>query len=465
MSRTVLFIAPNSWVVRNWIASGLIDRTADEIGLDVELASPFEDPTISTPGGREIRNHFIAAGYRGRNDIPAHFPALLYWIYFFRLRAFALEVENGSIQMMMLSRRRDAVHYAIRTITALFPRGSGRRRFIRGIIDSINPRHRRTGEVLDSVQPRALVVGTPGFLFLDQTFMVEARRRGIDVHCVVNSWDNMTSRGAMIRRPKTLMVWNEYMRDQAEEIHQYPRERTHVVGSLQFSRYRDPVSDEERKAVYDRLGLEDGSPYMLFLTGQHVPQYEAEDVERLRALLDRSEYAELPLVVRVHPQADEEPFEAIGHEGLILDLPPKFSAEGSGGSRFDTREMRAMAALLQNSTAVFSSWGTTALLEAAIFDRPIIQLRWMDVFWRKNRDQASRVHDFQRYLHLVPFDQTGCRLFSDSPETFLDDLNNLMNEPARHAEGRARAVSELATLPLEDAPSRVVAVLAGALGG
>ncbi|HXG58410.1 MAG TPA: hypothetical protein VNL91_05270, partial [Thermoanaerobaculia bacterium] len=459
---SLLFVAPNSWVIRNWITTGLADLAAGQLGVEPVFTSPFAISEFSSPTGRRFRNLTIPAD-AGRADVPAGFPRLLYVMYYLRLRTFAQEVENGSIQMMMLSRRRDAVHYVIRAIRTLLPRGSRRRAVARKIVDAINPVHEPTGRIFDEVRPVAVVVGSPGFLFFDQTAMIEARRRGIPVHCVVNSWDNMTSRGSMIRRPETLMVWNEYMKEQAREIHDYPPESTHVVGSLQFSRYREPLAAADHESVRRRLGLPPDEEYFLFLTGQHVPDYEAEDVAKLLEVLERSEFAHVTLVVRVHPQAPDAPFKAITHPRLIVDVPPKFSTN-EAGSWFDVSDMKAMAALLTEAKAVFSSWGTTALLEAAIFDRPIIQLRWMDAFWRVNRDQAVRVHDFQKYLHLVPFDASGCRLFSDSPESFLEDLKLALAHPRSLAEGRIRAVESLATPPLDAAPSRVVEVLRGALG-
>lgn len=71
-----------------------------------------------------------------------------------------------------------------------------------------------------------------------------------------------------------------------------------------------------------------------------------------------------------------------------------------------------MAALLSRAEAVFASWGTTALLEAAIFKRPIVQLRWMDALPGRAPEDRERIRDVQRYEHMKPFDAIGCRIFS-----------------------------------------------------
>lgn len=304
-----------------------------------------------------------------------------------------------------------------------------------------------------------MIVGSPGFLFLDQLMMVEAARRQVAVHCVVNSWDNMTSRGPMIRRPASLMVWNEHMRQQAGEIHAYPLSNTFVVGSLQFTQYAQPVTCEERTALYSRLGLQRGQPFFVFLTGQHLARYEAEDLREMLSELDATPHRDVHVVVRLHPQADPRPFKSIRDRRILFDEPPRFSDRGAGGFRFGSEEIRAMAALLSEAKLVFSSWGTTALLEAAIFDRPIIQFRWMDAFRRENPADAARVAEFQRYLHLKPFDASRCRLFCDSPVHLPKIIEQALDGGREGTERRRAVVCSLATPPLDQAPFRVVNVL------
>lgn len=459
MSRRLLFVGPNSYVVRNWVASGLADAVRDDLALEPVFVTPFADAAFESPTGERYANHTVpSTSYKGQ-DLPADFPRLLWWLYYLRLRTFAQEVENGSIQLMALASRRDWIHYAVHAVRTLLPRGSARRRGTRRLLDAINPRHAASAAVLDRVQPAAVIVGSPGMLFLDQLMIVEAQRRGIPVHCIVNSWDNLSSRGAMIRRPDTVMVWNRFMAAQGTEIHEYPAERIHVVGALQFTEYGTPPSADELQALYRRLELPVGTPYLLYFTGQHVPEYEAEDVAALLRALEGTPFADHMVVVRVHPQAPLEPFRDIRHPRLVLDLPPRFAARGANGAAFDSAEIRAMGALLAQSTVVFSSWATTALLEAAIFDRPIIQLRWMDAVPRAKSEQAARVKSLQRYEHLKALDAAGCRLFSDQPSDLPQRLGYLVTHAVELQTGRAQAARTLATFPLDKVPQRIVAVL------
>jgi len=84
----------------------------------------------------------------------------------------------------------------------------------------------------------------------------------------------------------------------------------------------------------------------------------------------------------------------------------------------------------------------------------------MNAFNRANPEQKIKMEDFQKYLHLIPFDETGCRIFSDSLNSLSPDIEDLVNNDHLFRQNRKRAVHELAVTPLKNAPMRIVAVLA-----
>jgi hypothetical protein len=460
----ILFVAPNSYVLRNWIASGLADACVDTLGLEPSFVTHFDDPTFTGPSGRAFVNHHVPlARVRGK-ELPADYPRALYLLYYLRLRVAARELPYGGGQLLRLSRRRDAWHYAIAAAARVLRRGGAVRRRLRERAEATDfavPRYRR---LIEEIEPACVVTGTPAIFFLDQLMTLAARQAGVRVHCVVNSWDNLVSRGPMMQRPDSLMVWNACMREHALRVHGLDAGRVHVVGSLQFTQYARPVTDEERRAIARRVGVAHERPYLLYLGSAEVPQYEAEDVARLLEVLDASEFRGMPLVARLHPQVDAGALESLAHPALRIDRPPRFQGKGGNGLSFGEREMRAMAALLSGARVVFASAGTTALLEAAIFDRPMVQLRWLDALPRARPEQVARVRDYQRYVHIQDLDATGCRLMSDRPDTLLGELRDMLAREAEFSGRRHAAVERLVTTPVGSAPARVIAGLARELG-
>jgi hypothetical protein len=58
------------------------------------------------------------------------------------------------------------------------------------------------------------------------------------------------------------------------------------------------------------------------------------------------------------------------------------------------------------------------------------------------------VRDFQRYIHMRAFDETGARPYCDHPDEFNATLAELEARRDEYSRRRALAVASLTTLPL-----------------
>jgi UDP-N-acetylglucosamine:LPS N-acetylglucosamine transferase len=121
--------------------------------------------------------------------------------------------------------------------------------------------------------------------------------------------------------------------------------------------------------------------------------------------------------------------------------------------------MEYMAAFLGGAKYVISSWGTTALLEACIFQRPSIQLRWMDSVVHTNNAEVLMVKNFQRYIHMRAFDEEGARLYCDTPETLIETMEKLDSMEDHFNQRRFNAVKRIVKTPLGDVLNRVISVI------
>ncbi len=446
--KNVLLAAPNSYVIRNWIAGGLAGALEAELGVRAVVASPFQEPEYADPAGRRFANH------------PLEVELLGLWRRLLVLRAhvFAQEVPFASSQMTRVAHRRDRYHWAARLLRPLAPRGGRNRRRIRRAFERRLPRFEEAGRLLDRLQPALLITGTFGVYPVDLALLSEARRRDIPRLCVVNSWDNMTTRGSMICRPDRLAVWNEYMRRQAARIHGFPEEQVEVVGALQMVPHAEPPTPGELEEMYRRIGLAGGDPYLLYVSSQLFQEYEVEEVRLLAGALARSEFRDVPLVVRLHPQAHREAFAGIAGN-LFFDQAPPFSDRATGGASFGFAEVRHLAALLGRAEAVFSTIATTAILEAVLLDRPAIQLLWTEIDRRAPAEQVRGVRWSRRYPHIQFFDSLSCTAYSRSPADLEETLREALGSEELEA-GRARALEQVVRPPLEAVPARIVGMAA-----
>ena len=268
----------------------------------------------------------------------------------------------------------------------------------------------------------------------------------------------------MSRRPDRLLVWSEEMRRQAVDVHQYPDDRIEVTGPLQFKFYADPVTPGEIASMRKRIGLGAAEPFLAYVCGARTTSYDVEDVLEMLRQLARGPYRDLRVVVRPHPQAPREAYESLTGHGVLLDPSPDLTDEETHPEALDTSAIRHMASLLDDARFVVSSWGTTALLEACIFDTPAVQLRWMDALPRSNPAEAGLVRDFQRYIHMRAFDASGARPYCDQPEALNGTLAELDARRDEYSKRRAETVRRLTCPPLGGVIDRVCAAIAPQFG-
>lgn len=461
----VLASAPFPLTLRNFLPTGLASTLSGRLGAEVEFLSAYPQEEFRDSGGRAYRNHGIGSrpGFGGVPEIEGITP-LDKALKSIHLTGFAVEYPDGSLQNLELSRRRNAQWVIARGITAVVPRASAGRRVLRELYARYRPRRKAVADAFDRCEPALLLVASPGHYWLDHFALDEARRRGIPSACIVLSWDNLYSRGPLCRRPDLLLVWSEEMARQAVEVHQVPPERIGVVGALQFVFYDAPVTPAEEAVMRRRIGLGPDEPYLAYVCGARTSRYDVEDVVAMLEQLERGPYAGLRVVVRPHPQGSRDTYRELVPRGVLIDHSPDLTAAATAPESVDLPAIRHMASLLTAARFVVSSWGTTALLEACIFDTAAVQLRWMDAVPRANPVEVAKVRDFQRYIHMRAFDATGARPYCDAPAELNDVLCDLERRAAEYSAWRRTAVERLVRLPLGSVVDRVADAVAPLLG-
>jgi hypothetical protein len=445
----LLVSAPFPLTIRNFLSTGLVDELASRFGLRVEFISPYARNEFGSVSGRRFANHQLRA-VKGAWGVPVVEGVTLLdrALMSVHLTGFSLEYPDASLLTIELSSRPGPQRLLARALTLLAPRDSDRRRWLRDAYARYRPTRTNVQAAFAAAQPSLVLVASPGHYWLDYFVLDEARRRGIPSVCVVLSWDNLYSRGPMCRRPDRLLVWSEEMRRQAVEVHQYPSERIGVVGPLQFLHYEAPVSTEEVALMRRRVGLAPNEPYLAYVCGARTAQYDVEDVSELLVQLRSGPYRDLRVVVRPHPQGSRDPYETLRAQGVLLDRSPDLTDSSTRPDAMDVGAIRHMASFLKAARFVVSSWGTTALLEACIFDTPSVQLRWMDAVAHRKPDEVQLVRHFQRYIHMRAFDATGARVYCDAPSQLNQLLGELETNRAEYSRRRAAAVARLTCLPL-----------------
>jgi hypothetical protein len=451
-----LLSLPFPLTFRNFISTGLAKAIEARLEHAVHLISPYPGAFFHDSDGSRFPNHPVAS-HPGPGGVPGLVDVSLLdsMLKSIHLTGFALEYPDGSLQNMTLSRRRNAQWAIAWFLTRIAPRASWRRSLLRTLYGRYRPKKSEVRMAFDRIGPRFVMVASPGHYWLDHFVLDEAKRRNIPVFCIVLSWDNLYSRGPLCRRPDFLMVWSDEMKRQAVEVHRFPARHIDVVGALQFMFYDGHPSREEIERMRQRIGLASGVPYLAYVCGVRTGNYDVEDVLAMRDALQEGPYSGLQIVVRPHPQGTKEAYQRLAPCGILVDGRLDLTATNAPPDHFDREAIRHMAAFLSEAEFVVSSWGTTVLLEACIFDVPAIQLRWMSTIPHTQPQEVQMVRDFQRYIHMRSFDAEGARLYCDGPTELVPLMKTMKQNDCRFALRRKAAVQRLVCTPLGGAVDRI----------
>ena len=247
---------------------------------------------------------------------------------------------------------------------------------------------------LDEQQPD-LVAVTPlialgGASQLD--VLRSAQARGIPTAVLVWSWDHLSSKAVIRDVVDGLFVWNEAQKNEAVRMHGFPSKRIVVTGAQCFDKWFGRAPARPRAEFLRRAGLPPDRPYVLWVCSALLPGSPREPdlvlrwARHLRQSTD-ARLRDLPILIRPHPSrlSDWDAVEwcSLGHIALFGDNPIDDTARDD---YFDS---------LYHSAAVVGIT-TSAFLEAAIVDRPV-----MTVFMEDVRQEHEGSLHFQLLLRFA----------------------------------------------------------------
>ena len=196
--------------------------------------------------------------------------------------------------------------------------------------------------------------------------------------CLVDNWDNLTSKTTFWAKPDYLGVWGEQAREQACRIHSFPPDRVHPIGNPRFDEYFQYRNQKPLESY--------AFPYLLFV-GSAMPFDELGAIHLIESLLARAsaKAEKLTIVYRPHPWQQKRlsgsEFRESDFRRTILDRQIS-EAYASGVQRETTDtgfqpDLSYYPSLLSGATAVVGPL-TTMLLEAALSLRPVVGLSYDD---------------------------------------------------------------------------------------
>ena len=382
---TVLFVARHFTYFRNFesVVAALADR-----GHRVHLAADREEAL----GGRELVNR-LAARFPGR--VTVGFAPILHWGRYRRLSG-ALRLgldylrysdERYETTPKIRARAYERTPFFVLALAKLPFRGLVTRALER--LEQAVPRQKCVDEFVTGLEPDVMLI-TPlielGSPQLD--YVRAARALGVRSALCVWSWDHLSSKALIRVVPDRVFVWNGTQRDEARRFHGIAANQVVVTGAQCFDQWFDRQPSRDRDTFCRRVGLH--PPYLLYVCSalfKGSPS-EARFVLDWIAAIRRSSdprLRDVPILVRPHPQRTEEWEPADIQAGLRAD-----SRVVLWGSNPIDAESRADYFDSMYHAAAVIGLNTSALVEAAIVDRPVFTLLLPE--FRDNQEGTFHFH-------------------------------------------------------------------------
>lgn len=197
--------------------------------------------------------------------------------------------------------------------------------------------------------------------------------------CLIDNWDNLTSKTSFWTKPDHLGVWGEQAREQAARIHGFLPDRVHPIGTPRFDQYFSSRKTPNSSPLYP-------FPYLLFV-GSAMPFDEIATLHHVERTLARLESVPpgLKIVYRPHPwqQKRKTDSEFRPAEFLRTVLDAQIAEAYASGMRREVTDpsfqpdLDYYPRLFQGATAVIGPL-TTMLFEGALALKPVMGLAYDD---------------------------------------------------------------------------------------
>ena len=213
--------------------------------------------------------------------------------------------------------------------------------------------------------------------------VASARRAGIPVHMLLFSWDNLSTKGCLHRRPDVIFAWNERQRREAHELHGFPPERVIPMGAPRFDNFFALTPQMSRETFHVPLGLDPSKQTLLYVCSSRlISERELPFIERWLAGVRASAVPELRdcnVIVRPHPDIDLLPsaqFTRHRWPGAVTFGGHVARPFGDQRALVLTTSHSAPEGLFESIThsAAVVGLNTTAELEAGIVGRPVFTI-------------------------------------------------------------------------------------------
>ena len=253
-------------------------------------------------------------------------------------------------------RRRQLVDSAVASVERAIPADSG------------------VAEWISRHSPDAIFLSPLIELGYEQLHILKAAKSlAVPAGHLVASWDNLSNKGRIQIHSDLCLVWNDFQKQEAIDLHAFPAEKIVVTGAQLYDHWFEMKPLEDRDSYCRGLGLDAARPLILYAcSSPFICPDEVAFVRRwltaLRASSD-PEVGSAQIVVRPHPAHALQ-----WHSIDLSSLGPVVVSPSAGAAPIEHNERQVFFDALSHAAAVVGI-NTSVFLEAGIVGRRCLTVR------------------------------------------------------------------------------------------
>lgn len=286
---------------------------------------------------------------------------------------------------------------------------------------------------LTSLRP-SMVLATGPMRFDEPAVVAIAKNLKIPTLALITSWDNLSTKRRSLFEYDGYVVWSEQMRHELH--HFYPSSRSvpiYVVGAPQFDVFFKDEFRQSREEFCARAGLRPEAPIVLYTLGSPNAIQEHHGALDMATRIARGELGDVQLLVRPHPAFDN------AHEvELLREFRPRVVVQRTGDPdapfRSQAREQIIEWVNTFRHAAVVVNFASTVTVDAAILDRPVVNL---DYDPEPHQPNQGLVNDANHvWTHFKPIAESGGVWNVRNAAEMVTAIRTYLAQPELHRAGR-----------------------------
>jgi hypothetical protein len=297
------------------------------------------------------------------------------------------------------------------------------------------PRSPEAFERLQSDQPD-LVVTTGPFQFEQPAIVAYAKKMGIPTMALVPSWDNLSTKNRMTFKYDGYLVWSEQTRDELHYFYPYTRKApVYVVGAPQFDVFFQRRFHLSRETFCQSQGLRADLPIIVYAVGSpNFLRGEPRGAVDFARRVMRGDLGNVQVIVRPHPLHDKGELTEMFREfspRVVLQQPVASTTQLLRSQNAD--HITEWVNTFKHADVVINL-SSTVTVDAAIFDRPVVNL---DYDPEPGGPQQQLIKDVNHtWHHFRPIAESEGLWLVNSPDEMIEAVKAYLANPELHREKR-----------------------------